>query len=171
MASSTRTPFDPQSPAVRRLIDKMGTPWKFRLYTLSRLPSLAFWSVRVKSISPERCEITLPYGWRTQNPFRSIYFAAQCGAAELSTGLLSILSIEGRGRISMLITKVEAEFIKKADQLTTFTCEEGPAIREAVQRAIESGEGEEIRVLSTGVQADGKVVSRLYFTWSFKVKD
>jgi hypothetical protein len=169
--SNSRSVFDPEAPAVRRYIQDLNTAWKMRLYFWQKIPSLIFWGVRVKSADPYRCQVTMPYGWRTQNPFRSIYFAAQCGAAELSTGLLSIIATHGRGPISMLITGVEAEFVKKADSRTTFTCEEGDKILEVVQRAIDTGEGQEVTVTSTGVQESGEVVSRIRFRWSFKVKN
>ncbi len=162
--------FNPEDPQVKQYVKDLNSSWKMRLYFWKKLPSLIFWGVRVANASPQRCEVTLPYGWRTQNPFRSIYFAAQCGAAELSTGLLATIAIRGRGPVSMLITGVEAEFVKKADSKTTFICTEGDKILEAVQRAIESGEGQEVVVNSTGVQASGEVVSRIRFRWSFKKK-
>ncbi len=162
--------FNPEQPAVRKFIKELNTPWKMRLFFTRHLPSGLFWGFRVRSVTPYRGEVELPFSWRSQNPFRSIYFAAQCGAAELSTGLLATIAIRGRGRISMLITKVEAEFVKKASSLTTFTCEEGDRILETVQRAIDTGEGQEVTVTSVGRQADGREVSRVRFTWSFKVK-
>ncbi len=168
--ATTGRSFDPEAPGLKRYLADLNTPWKMRLYFWQKLPTLLFWGVRVRYADPHRCEVTLPYGWRTQNPFRSIYFAAQCGAAELSTGLLATTAIRDRGRISMLITGIEAEFVKKAASLTTFTCEEGEQILETVQRAIDTGEGQEIVVNSTGRDAEGADVSRLRFRWSFKVK-
>lgn len=162
--------FNPEAPQVKQYVRDLNTPWKMRLYFWKKLPSLIFWGVKVAKADPYRCEVTLPYGWRTQNPFRSIYFAAQCGAAELSTGLLATIAIKGRGPVSMLITGVEADFVKKANSKTTFTCTEGEKILEAVQRAIETGEGQEVVVSTTGVQASGEVVSRIRFRWSFKRK-
>lgn len=148
----------------------LNTPWKMQMYLLRHLPTLTFWGVRIKHVTEAEAAVTLPYGWRSQNPFRSIYFAAQCGAAEISTGLLARLHLHGKGRVSMLITRVEAEFVKKAASLTTFTCTDGPLIREAIERAIVSGEGQTVTALSTGTQANGEIVARVHFTWSFKVK-
>jgi hypothetical protein len=70
----------------------------------------------------------------------------------------------------MLVTKLETQFVKKANTLTTFTCTEGQAIRAAVQRALDSGEGQEITVRSTGKNTDGEVVCEVLLTWSFKKK-
>ena len=168
--SSSIPAFDPASGQVKRYLQELNTPWRMRLFFWKHVPSLIFWGVKVKKADIRRCEVTLPYGWRTKNPFRSIYFGAQCGAAELSTGLLATLAIRGRGPISMLITGVEAEFVKKADSLTTFVCDEGEKLIDAVQRAIDTGEGQQVSVTSVGTQQTGEVVSRIKFRWSFKVK-
>jgi len=168
--ATTGRSFDPEAPGMKQYVAKLNTPWKMRLYFWKKLPTLLFWGVRVRYVDPYRCEVTLPYGWRAQNPFRSIYFAAQCGAAELSTGLLATIAIRDRGRISMLITGVEASFVKKAASLSTFTCEDGKRIQQAVQLAIDTGEGQEVVTTSTGRDAAGAVVSELRFRWSFKVR-
>ena len=107
---------------------------------------------------------------RTQNPFKSMYFAAQCGAAELTNGLLAAIAIKGQRKTSMLITNVEANFIKKATGLITFTCDEGNKIIETVENAIRTEEGQVITVTSIGRNEAGQVVSEIKFTWSFKVK-
>ncbi len=129
-----------------------------------------FLGVRVKSCTLLRSEVVLPFWWLSQNPFRSIYFAAQCSAAELSTGTLATVAIAGHGNISMLVSKVEAEYNKKATSKTTFVCEDGQLIMDAVQAAIDTGEGQVVTAVSTGVQMSGEVVSVTKFTWSFRVR-
>ena len=141
------------------------------LYFLQKLPSLFFWGVKIKSASRECFQTRIPYRWRTQNPFRSTYFAAQSGAAELSTGILGMLALADTVPCSMLIVSMEAAFLKKATNWITFTCDEGTAIQATVQKAIETGEPQTITVTSTGVQEDnGSIVSQMKFTWSFKKK-
>lgn len=172
MATTTTTAntFNAQSPAVQKMLSRFRNPWLMRLFFLQRLPTLTLWGARIEEIEPERAVVSLPYGWRSQNPFKSIYFAAQLGAAELSTGVLAMLTIAGRGRISMLVTNIESSFTKKADARTYFECTDGPAIQEAVQRAIDTGEGQTITVTSVGRLASGEEVSRARITWSFKSK-
>lgn len=166
MAADTPTP--PRS--LLSLLKDFNTPWKMKLYFLRKLPSCWFWGVRVVKVDQDKGVVSIPYSWRTQNPFRSIYFAALCGAAELSTGLLGVASLPGQGKVSMLITGLEARFVKKADSRTTFTCTQGAALREAVQRALETGEGQEVVVTSTGRNEAGEAVCELQLTWSFKKK-
>ncbi len=142
-----------------------------RLYFFQKLPTLYWWGVRVEEASLERFAVSIPFRWRTQNPFRSIYFAALAGTAELSTGLPTLLAIAESGKsVSMLVTGMEAEFVKKADRRTTFVCEEGEAIRAAVGQAVSSGEGVRVRVQTIGYKPDGEVVARFWLTWSLRVR-
>jgi len=164
------THFDVQQPQVQRMLGTFRSTWKMRLYFLYKLPTLWFWGVRIARVDHNQTAVQIPFSWRTQNPFRSIYFAAQAGAAELSTGMLAMIAIEGRGRISMLITGMEASYSKKATSRVTFHCNAGMAIRKTVQEALDTGEGQTITVETTGIQEDGTEVARMRFTWSFKVK-
>lgn len=168
--STTRNVFNPKSPATQQLIANLNSQRKMQFYFWRRLPSLLFWGVRIQYCDHQRAEVTIPFKWRTQNPFRSTYFAALCGAAELSTGILGLIAVHERGRISMLITNLETEFIKKAVDVTTFTCEAGDQVLDAVQKAIDTGEAQQIRVISVGTNPVGETVAKMTLTWSFKVK-
>lgn len=162
--------FDPDSKKVKKDVAEINS-WKLRLYLLQNLPSAFWWGLKVKSFSPYRTIIEVPYNWRTQNPFRSIYFAALAGAGELSTGLMAGLVIRNTKRMSMLVTNVSIDYIKKANTATTFTCDEGIKIIDAVQKAIETGEGVEAVLESRGENKSGEVVAKFRITWSFKLKN
>ena len=167
--TSASRSFDPDSPKVKKDISDINS-WKVRLFLLKNLPTAFWWGLKVKSFSPYRTVIEVPYNWRTQNPFRSIYFAALAGAGELSTGLMAGLVVRGTQKISMLVTNVEVDFIKKANTATTFTCDEGIKIIEGIQQAIDTNEGVEVKLNSTGVKKNGELVAKFRITWSFKVK-
>ncbi len=170
-ATKSTGSFHAEAPAVKKLIANLNTPWKMRFYYWQKLPSLLFWNVKIEFCNHLRAEVTIPFSWRTQNPFRSTYFAALCGAAELSTGVLGTIAIHHRGNISMLITNIEAEFVKKATGRTTFTCEEGEKILSAVQQAIDTRQAQQARVTSVGTNANGETVAKMTLTWSFKSKE
>ena len=154
----------------KKFLATLRTPWKMRLYFWRKLPSVAFWKARIHSISEEGCTIALPYTWRSQNPFRSIYFSAQAGAAELSSGLIASLALQGRPPVSMLVTDFRISFLKKATAESYFECKEGREIFEAIERAIQTAEPQVFTAHSTARMADGTVVSRAEITWSFKRK-
>lgn len=126
--------------------------------------------VRVVCSDEREAVVALPYGWRSQNPFRSIYFAAQCAAAELSTGLLGLAALQGRPPVSMLVLGIEAEFLKKADQTLRFVCSEGEKARAAVEKTLENGQPQQLRMESVGYLPDGTEAARVRITWSFKRK-
>jgi len=126
--------------------------------------------ISLRSCDGERAVVRLPYRWRSQNPFRSTYFAAQCAAGEFSTGMLALVHLQGKPPVSMLVTRVEAEFFKKASETLLFTCEDGKALEATIQQALESGEPQVFRATSSGKLPDGTEAARVWITWSFKKK-
>jgi hypothetical protein len=146
-------------------------PLKFRLFLFTKLPAAYFSGVRVKEIDENKCRVTIPFKWLTQNPFRSTYFASLSMAAEMSTGALALAHIYKRNPpVSMLVVKVESEYFKKAADKTTFTCEDGAMIKQAIEDSITSGEGKSVRAKSVGRNKAGEVVAQFFITWSFKAK-
>ena len=157
--------------AADRFIKLVQHPIKFNLFLLTKLPSAFICGVRVKSISEDKVVVTVPYKWLSQNPFKSTYFACLAMAAELSTGLLSMMNTyQQQPAISMLVTGLEASYFKKATNTTFFTCEDGAAIKNSIEEAIKTGEGVSMKAKSTGRNAAGELVAEFFITWSFKAK-
>ncbi len=147
------------------------TPVKLNLFSFFKLPA-AFWSgVRVQSISDTICVVTVKHRWFNQNPFHSMYFAVQAMAAEMSTGVLVMLHIKTSGKnISMLVAQNKSVFTKKATGRITFTCEQGNAITDTLQKAIETNAGQTIWLTSIGVNEKGEKVAEMQFEWTLKVR-
>ena len=146
-------------------------PVKFRLFLFSKLPAAFFSGVRVKDIDENRCAVTIPFKWLTQNPFRSTYFASLSMAAEMSTGALSLAHIYKRKPpVSMLVVKTEANYFKKATDKTTFVCEDGALIKQMIEESITTGEARTVRARSIGKNKVGEEVAEFYITWSYKAK-
>lgn len=157
------------TPAAKNYLGKMTSPFIFWWSMLFKLPTAVFWRLKVKSLSTEKCEVTIPYFWRSQNPFKSIYFAALAGAAELSTGALCQLAIAGKGQFSMLVVDFKAEYHKKANQKITFTCDQGAELFELID-GMKPEETGQLMMVSTGKSPSGEIVAKFYVTWSFKRK-
>ena len=150
---------------------QMRSRFKMSLYMGAKLPLGLFAGLRVDDLDENGCSVSLPYSWRSQNPFRSIYFAAQCMAAEMSTGALAMLAIKSSKRsVSMLVTDMKAEFIKKGTQRTSFRCDAGQDFFKAVSDTIADGEPRTIRAQVQGIMSDGSVISNFEFTWSVKAR-
>jgi len=168
---STAIQFDTERKEVSKMLKDLRTPWKFRFYLFQRLPVAWFIGSKLKNVSLEKAEVTIPFGWRSQNPFRSIYFVAQASAAELPAGLLAYLTILASGRnVSILLLRFQAEYSKKATTLTTFSCDDHVAIKDSISLAIETGESQECTTLVTGKLASGEVVSVNKITFGFKLR-
>ena len=54
--------------------------------------------LRVERLDAEVCVVRMPGGWRTRNPFRSTYWAAQGMAGEMSTGVMGFLMTQAACR-------------------------------------------------------------------------
>ena len=150
---------------------QMTSPLKFRMFLLSKLPSAYFSGIRIKSIDENKCKVTVPFKWFSQNPFRSTYFACLSMAAEMSTGALAMAHLyKISPAVSMLVVKVESEYFKKATGRTTFICEDGELMLKTIEESTATGEGRTVRAKSIGKNADGETVAEFHITWSFKVK-
>lgn len=141
------------------------------MWMFIKLPAALFCGVRLRLLDEGRCHTSVPYGWRSQNPFKSTYFAAQAMAAELSTGALVLFAVaDAEVPISTLIVDMKATFGKKAVDTVTFRCEGGDAIFAAVREAKATGEARVVSAETVGTMADGVEVARFTFTWSVKAK-
>jgi hypothetical protein len=141
------------------------------MYLFYKLPAAFFSGIKIREICEERCVTSVPYKWLTQNPFRSTYFASLAMAAEMSTGTLSLSNVYKRiPSISMLVTKMEAVYFKKATGTTFFTCEDGKEIAVLIDEAASTGEARKIIAKSTGIDKNGELIAEFLFTWSFKGK-
>ncbi|MBN8668802.1 MAG: DUF4442 domain-containing protein [Chitinophagales bacterium] len=145
--------------------------WKFGFFLFSKLPAAWLAGVRVKHLEPAKAEVTVPYKWLSQNPFRSTYFACLSMAAEMSTGLLAMgHTYQRKPSVSMLVVKLEGDFFKKATGLTAFTCEDGDKIKAVIEEAILTGEARSVKAKTVGKNDLGDLVAEFYITWSFKAK-
>jgi hypothetical protein len=157
--------------SVEKFIKLVRHPVKFRMFLFTKLPAAFFSGVRIKEMDETKAIVSVPYKWLTQNPFRSTYFASLAMAAEMSTGILAMMHIYKRSpSISMLITNMEASYIKKAIGTTLFCCENGKQIFDAIEASIVLGEPKSITAKSTGTNKNGEIIAEFFFTWSFKVK-
>ncbi|WP_299680724.1 DUF4442 domain-containing protein [uncultured Dokdonia sp.] len=144
---------------------------KFNMFTMLKLPAAWFTGVRLKTINADVSTVQVKHRWINQNPFKSMFWAVQGMAAELSTGALVISYIRNSNeKISMLVASNNASFTKKATGRITFTCEDGAKIKETIQKAIETGEGQTCWMKSIGTNTEGIQVSEFNFEWTVKVR-
>lgn len=147
-------------------------PIKFGLFKLSALPMAFLAGLKVEQLENDLATVSVRHGYINKNPFKSMYFAVQAMAAELSTGLLVMERVQLNKpiKISMLVLGMQAQFKKKATGTIRFRCENGQELDSIFKEVIETGEGRTIVLKSEGVDQAGDVVSSFEFTWTMKRK-
>ena len=149
----------------------ISNPVSFRFFLFQKLPAAFFSGLRIAHFDTTTCTVQIKYSWFSKNPFKSIYFAVEAMAAEMCSGMLAFGQVYKRNpKISMLVVKMEVNFVKKATGTVLFTCEDGAAIQAAINASIETGEGQTIVCLSKGKNSANEIVAEFFITWSFKAK-
>ena len=147
------------------------TPRKVNFFNLIKLPLAYLGGVRVRSITDKEVVVSIKHRWMNQNPFNSMFWAAQGMAAEMPTGVLVMKAIaDSQRKVSMLVTHQEAQFFKKATGRIIFSCTGGNEIRDAIKESIKTGEGQVVVLTSEGKNKEGVLVSKFQFHWSLRVK-
>jgi acyl-coenzyme A thioesterase PaaI-like protein len=117
-----------------------------------KIPLLLFLGPRVERLDDQACVVKIPYGWRSRNHLGSMYFGALCAGADLAGGLPAARLIWSRHRrVVLVFADLKAQFLKRADGDVLFTCQDVPAVTEAVRQADASGErvGLPVRITCT----------------------
>jgi len=147
------------------------SPWKMKLYMMLNLPMGFIAGLRITELTSAKAQINVPYKFINKNPFKSMYFAVQAMAAELSSGILALSEVsEAKEPVSMLVLNMRASFTKKARTVVSFSCNDGDKIRKAITTSIETREGQTCDVVSVGIDKEGDQVAEFVFTWTFKPK-
>ena len=147
------------------------SPLSYNFFTLIKLPAAWISGVRVSKVTDEFCEVKVKYRWINQNPFKSMYWAVQAMAAELTTGIFLIERIRSnKTPISMLVLNNKANFKKKARGVITFRCDEGLKAKNAIDKAIKTRQPSTISMKSVGIDYSGDIVSEFIFEWTIKAK-
>jgi hypothetical protein len=145
---------------------------KYNLFLLRKLPAAYFCGVRIRSLDSDQCEIKITLNWFNKNPFKSMFWAAQGMAAELTTGLMITDKIKKSGYdISMLLISNKANYFKKATGTIIFNCNQGNKIDHTIEKLIALKIPQTIVLSSTGINKQNVTVSKFTFEWSLKIRE
>ena len=149
-------------------IKNLSKPLRFRIFTILKMPSSAFVGLKITQFSTESCTTTIPGGWRTQNPFRSMYWAVQGMAAEMTTGAFPFaISRSISQNLRMYVIGVESDFIRRARGKIVFKCSNLFDAYNAIEETLKTKEPVNCDLISTGKDSSGEVVSKWIFRWNF----
>lgn len=145
--------------------------FKFKLAMFKTAPMGYLSGMRVKELTDEKCAVTVPYKRLNKNPFHSTYWAVLGMAAEMSCAAMVVMyTFKQKPSIATLVVSCSGEFVKKATDVTTFVCNDGLKIKEAILKTIETKEPQIIKFSMTGKNKAGEDVAHFKFSWSFKVR-
>lgn len=145
------------------------TGFGFKLYLLKNLPMGFIAGLKIESVSDTKCVTSVPFNWLTKNPFKSMYFAVQSMAAELSTATTCLMATIGENpSVAFIIVDCKAVFLKKATSKVEFVCSNAQDAFLAVEECKKTEKPITRTFKTIGTQEDGVVVSEFEFTWSFK---
>ena len=144
------------------------TPNQINKWMLFKLPAAWLTGVRISSISDTKCEVKVRFKWINQNPYKSMFWAVQAMAAELTTGMLLTKSIQdSNSDISMLLVSNKSSFYKKAVGKITFVCDEGEIAKQLINSTIKNTSSK-AWFKAKGYDEAGDQVSEFDFEWSCK---
>jgi acyl-coenzyme A thioesterase PaaI-like protein len=146
-----------------------------RAFALARVPLLFLTRPRVVEMTDDQCVLALPFTKLNKNHLGSMYFGALCIGAEATGGVIAMRLLQQLkdGKGSLIFKDFKANFLKRAEGETFFTCKQGLEIREAVERAAKTLERVELPVHITATvpkKLGDEPVATFTLTLSLKVK-
>jgi acyl-coenzyme A thioesterase PaaI-like protein len=118
--------------------------WSLRLFAWTWIPLIAILRPTLVAADSEQCVVRIPLGWLTKNHLGSLYFGALCIGADIAGGLIVMNLIRARrSPVAFLFKDFHAEFHKRAEGATVFTCRDGAKLQALLGQAETSGEREE----------------------------
>lgn len=139
-----------------------------RAMFMMKMPMAAVAGLRIDHVSSEQTIVTVPGGWRTQNPFGTMYWAVQGMAAELATGIVpNCLARSMPMKLRMFVVGTEATFGRKAYGRCTFTCTDTHKVMDAIQQSLDTGESVNCDLTAVGTDGEGETISDWVFRWNF----
>lgn len=156
---------------IREYQKRVSNPFLFRLGLMKDLPLASVIGVKLKHLTAEECELTVPYKFLNKNPFKTTYWAVLGMSAEMASGLLLLMYTHKlKPSVSTFVVGCEAKFVKRALGKTTFRCVQGEEIAEKIIRTARSFEPEEIRCVTNAYNEQGELVAEFTFTWGIKAR-
>lgn len=114
-----------------------------RLFGFLKVPMIYWLGPVAEEITDKKCVVRLPLNRRTKNHLNSMYFGALCAGADIAGGLLLMNMIKKQNtKFSFAFKEFKANFLKRAEGATYFTCLDGDKVKALFEKALQSGERE-----------------------------
>lgn len=146
-----------------------------RAFSFAKIPLLFMAKPSVVTLTDETCVILLPFLRRNKNHLGSMYFGALCIGADAAGGMIAaklLRDLKG-AKGSLIFKDFKADFIKRPEGDTLFTCNDGARIKAAVVQATDTGARVDlpVEIIATVPKKFGdEPVAKFLLTLSLKVK-
>ena len=148
--------------------------WFIRLFGLKKVPLIFYCRPSVIKLTDETTVIKIPFKRRNRNHLRSMYFGSLAVGADVAGGVLGMDLIKKSGRnISLVFKDFKAEFLKRPEGDTYFTCNDGLAVKKLIDEATKTGErvNMPLKITATVPEISGiEPVAEFILTLSLKDK-
>ncbi|MEZ4742977.1 MAG: DUF4442 domain-containing protein [Bdellovibrionota bacterium] len=145
-----------------------------RLWALRKVPLLGWVRPQILELTDQKTVVKIPLNRRTKNHLNSMYFGVLACGADTAGGLIAVRQIAESGeKISLIFKDFKAEFLKRPEDDTIFTCNDGSIIKEMIEETIKSGErvNRTVHVVATCPKTfDDEPVAKFALTLSLKLK-
>lgn len=142
-----------------------------RFWALTNVPLLNWVKPKVLELTAENVSIEIPFIRRNKNHLGSMYFGVLACGADAAGGLIAVKAIEESGKkISLVFKDFQAEFLKRPEADTVFTCDDGQIIKKMIEKTVETGErvNETVNVFATCPSISDELVATFRLTLSLK---
>lgn len=139
-----------------------------------KVPMIAWVRPKVIELNDERSVIKIALTRRTKNHLNSLYFGALCVGADVTGGIHMMHFLNHQmSKLSFVFKDFTANFLKRPEADVHFICDNGPLIKETLEKAKISKERENalINIIATTPSLSGdEPVARFTLTLSVKYK-
>ena len=123
-----------------------------RIFGFTKIPLLWFIKPVVAVMDDEKCVIKIPLKRKTKNHLGSMYFGVLAAGADCAGGLFAMKHIlQSKQRVSLSFKEFNAQFLKRAEGDTYFTCTQGVEVKDFVEKILSQEERDEmpLKIIAT----------------------
>ena len=145
--------------------------WLIRFFGFAKVAMIYYCRPKVVYVDHDSLEIKIPLNRRTKNHINSMYFGALSVGADITGGFLAMPPIQKSKRKIILVFKdFNAKFLKRAESDVHFLCNDGQAVTDLVNKAIETGERQnyKLKITATTPKISDDIVAEFELTLSIK---
>lgn len=141
------------------------------LLGLFKIPLVGLVKPRILQVDITTVKVKIRLRRRTKNHLNSMYFGALAIGADIAGGIHAFYFAEEYGKkVSFAFKGMSAQFHKRAESDVTFISNDGPKVKLAIEKSIQSGERVNDEVSVNAYNTSNELVASFVMGVSVKVK-